>query len=93
MNDNFFLTFFFKIEKRTQLKYKKERIGPWTWILPILLCLIACGFGTLANFHPKLEMMREPKGNKLIWKYKMKIMFFVLGVTINDFSSLIRQKK
>ena len=51
-----------KIEKRTQIKYKKERIGPWTWILPILFCLIACGFGTMANFYPKMEMRREPKG-------------------------------
>ncbi len=51
-----------KIEKRTQLKYKKERIGPWTWVLPILLCSAACGFGFLANVNPKLEFSMEPKG-------------------------------
>ncbi|XP_040574191.1 uncharacterized protein [Lepeophtheirus salmonis] len=51
-----------KYEKRTQLKYKKDRISGWNWILPILLCGIACGFGYLANIHPKLEMHREPKG-------------------------------
>ena len=27
-----------KLEKRTQLKYKKERIGAWTWVLPVLGC-------------------------------------------------------
>ena len=27
-----------KLEKRTQLKYKKERIGAWTWTLPVLGC-------------------------------------------------------
>merc|ERR1712098_185109 len=42
--------------------YKKERIGPWTWVLPIFLCLIACGLGVVANLYPKLDMVREPKG-------------------------------
>ena len=37
-------------------------IGPWTWMVPILLALLACGFGILANFHPKMEMAREPRG-------------------------------
>ena len=32
-------------------------------MVPILLALLACGFGILANFHPKMEMAREPKGN------------------------------
>jgi hypothetical protein len=32
-------------------------------MVPILLALIACGFGILANFHPKMEMAREPRGN------------------------------
>ena len=52
-----------KIEWKNQLKYKKERIGPWTWALPILLCLIACGLGVVANLYPKLDMVREPKGS------------------------------
>lgn len=51
-----------KIEWKNQIKYKKERIGPWTWVLPIFLCLIACGLGVVANLYPKLDMVREPKG-------------------------------
>ena len=51
-----------KIEKRSQIKHKKERIGPWTWVLPMILCLISCGFGVFANLHPKLEFSLEPKG-------------------------------
>ena len=51
-----------KIEKKTQIKYKKERIGPWTWLVPILLCFIACCFGYLANVNPKLQFQLEPKG-------------------------------
>jgi len=51
-----------KLEKRTQLKYKKDVIGPWTWILPITICLISCCFGILANVYPKVEMRREPRG-------------------------------
>ena len=49
-------------QKRTHLKYKRSRISPWTWCLPILLTLMACGFGVLANFYPKMEMIREPRG-------------------------------
>jgi len=51
------------LEKRTRIKYKKERIGPWMWVLPVLLCLIACGLGVAANLHPKLEISLEPKGS------------------------------
>jgi len=51
-----------KIEKRNQIRYKKERIGPWTWVLPIVICIIACGFGVMANLYPKIDMYREPKG-------------------------------
>jgi len=32
------------------------------WVLPILLCLIACGLGISANLEPKLEISLEPKG-------------------------------
>ena len=39
-------------------RYKKERIGGWTWVLPILLCIIACGFATVANLYPKIDMYR-----------------------------------
>jgi hypothetical protein len=37
-------------------------ITGWTWVLPIILTMIACGFGVVANFYPKLEMIREPRG-------------------------------
>ena len=51
-----------KLETRTRIKYKKERIGPWNWLLPILLCGVACYFGYLANVHPKFRFNLEPKG-------------------------------
>jgi len=51
-----------KIEWKNQIKYKKERIGGWTWVLPICLCLVACGLGVVANLYPKLDMTREAKG-------------------------------
>ena len=47
-------------QKRTHLKYKRSRISPWTWCLPILLTMISLGFGVLANLYPKLEMHKEP---------------------------------
>ena len=31
-------------------------------MLPIILTMIACVFGVTANFYPKLEMIREPRG-------------------------------
>ena len=51
-----------KIEWKNQIKYKKERIGGWNWVLPIVLCLIACGLAVVANLYPKIDMYREPKG-------------------------------
>jgi len=51
-----------KIEWKNQIKYKKERIGPWTWVLPIFLCVLGCGLSVMANLYPKLNMVREPKG-------------------------------
>jgi len=51
-----------KIEWKNQIKYKKERIGGWNWVLPIVLVAIACGFGVVANLYPKIDMFREPKG-------------------------------
>merc|ERR1712126_128093 len=51
-----------KIEWKNQIKYKKERIGGWNWVLPIFLCLIACVFAVVANLYPKIDMYREPKG-------------------------------
>ena len=34
----------------------------WAWVLPIILTMVSCGFGVAANFYPKLEMIREPRG-------------------------------
>ena len=31
-------------------------------MVPIMLAMLACGFGVLANLHPKMEMSREPRG-------------------------------
>jgi len=31
-------------------------------MVPIMLAMLACGFGILANLHPKMEMSREPRG-------------------------------
>ena len=50
-----------KLNRWTQIKYQ-EWIGPWTWVLPILICFIACSFGIIANLYPNFEMAREPKG-------------------------------
>ena len=49
-------------QRRTHLKYTRSRISPWNWVLPILLSLIACGFGIAANSYPKMEMTLEPRG-------------------------------
>jgi hypothetical protein len=46
-------------------RYKKERIGPWTWVLPILLCLVACGLAVLANLYPKIGTSRAPQQCRL----------------------------
>ena len=51
-----------KVEFKNQIKYKREVIGGWNWVLPIVLCLLACGLAVLANLYPRLEMHREPKG-------------------------------
>jgi len=51
-----------KIEFKNQIKYKKERIGGWVWVLPITLCSVALGLGVIATLYPKLDMVREPKG-------------------------------
>ena len=44
------------------MKYKKERINGWTWVLPILLCSSACAVAVAGNFHPKVAVVVEPKG-------------------------------
>ena len=51
-----------KIEWKNQIKYKKERISGSNWLLPIMFCMLACGLGVVANYYPKIDMYREPKG-------------------------------
>merc|ERR550525_679480 len=51
-----------KIEWKNQIKYKKERISGSNWLLPIMFCMLACGLGSVANYYPKIDMYREPKG-------------------------------
>ena len=50
-----------KIEFKNQMKYKRERIGPATWLLPIILCILACGFALLANVYPRFNINKEPR--------------------------------
>ena len=66
------------INTKFTFRYKKERIGPWTWVLPISLCCIAIGFGILANLYPKIDMYREPKGvfGRTIDKLLLKVNLF-----------------
>ena len=47
-------------------------------MVPILLVLFACGFGILANFHPKMEMRREPRGpfGRLVDKVGFCVLLF-----------------
>ena len=45
-----------RIMQKRHLKYMKARISSWNWVLPIILTLIACGFGVAANFHPKVSI-------------------------------------
>lgn len=52
-----------KIEWKNQIKYKKERIGGFNWVLPITFCLISCGLGVVANLYSKIEVYTEPKGS------------------------------
>lgn len=65
-------------QKRTHLKYLRSRISPWTWVLPILITLMACGFGIWANFHPKLEIIREPRGpfGRMVNRVHQKVSLF-----------------
>ena len=51
-----------KVEWANQIKYKKERIGGWTWVLPILLCFIGCGLAYAGASNPKVAIATEPKG-------------------------------
>ena len=67
-----------KIEFKNQMKYKRERIGPATWLLPIMLCILACGFALLANVYPRLNIRKEPKDSfmKHVEKIQSKIKYF-----------------
>ena len=47
-----------RIMRQTHLNYMRSRISSWNWVLPIILTLIACGFGVGANFYPKVSTYR-----------------------------------
>ena len=47
-------------------------------MLPIILTMMACGFGIAANLYPKLEMIREPRGpfGRMVDKVYKDVSFF-----------------
>ena len=49
------------LQKRTHLLYKRERLGPWNYMVPTLLVIVTIGFGFSANMNPKFEMRLEPR--------------------------------
>ena len=69
---------------KKQLKYRKSRLSPWTWILPIFVTLFACGFGILANFYPKFEMTKEPKAALIKYIDKIFEEIFLFEMQIDN---------
>ena len=57
-------------QMKSQASYGRSRIAAWTWVLPILLTLMACSFGIAANMKPKIEIKAEAKGD--LTKYMEK---------------------
>ena len=51
-----------EIDRKKQIKYENEQFAWWTWLIPIIICIIACGLGMLANFYSRFNMVIEPKG-------------------------------
>ena len=68
-------------QMKSQASYGRSRISAWTWVLPILLTLIACGFGIAANMTPKIEMKAEEKGDLTLYLEKSKRDFEDLRAT------------
>ena len=60
-------------------------------MVPIMLAMLACGFGILANLHPKMEMSREPRGKigKMIDQVRHQKMIY-LKTTIKLYFIYIR---
>ena len=71
-------------QMKSQASYGRSRISAWTWVLPILLTLIACGFGIAANMTPKIEMKAEEKGDLTLYLEKSKRDFKELRTTGNE---------
>ena len=65
-------------QMKTQANYGRSRISAWTWVLPILLTMMACAFGIAANMSPKIEMKAELKGD----------IKYLLEVSKDDFDAL-----
>ena len=61
-----------------------------TYLIASQLCMIACGFGFLANIHPKLEFGLEPKGRmgRLIDNIIDKIDFYDTDKGRNTFEMI-----
>ena len=56
-------------QMKSQVSYGRSRISAWTWMLPLLLTLIACAFGIAANMKPKIKMKAEEKEtSNYTWK-------------------------
>ena len=56
-------------------------------MVPIMLAMLACGFGILANLHPKMEMSREPRGKigKMIDQVShQKMIYIKMATKMND---------
>ena len=71
-------------QMKSQASYGRSRISAWTWVLPILLTLIACAFGIAANMKPKIEMKAEEKGDLTLYLEKSKRDFKELRTTGNE---------
>ena len=71
-------------QMKSQASYGRSRISAWTWVLPILLTLIACGFGIAANMTPKIEMKAEEKGDLTLYLEESKRDFKELRTTGNE---------
>ena len=71
-------------QMKSQASYGRSRISAWTWVLPILLTLIACAFGIAANMTPKIEMKAEEKGDLTLYLEKSKRDFEELRTTGNE---------
>ena len=66
-------------QMKSQVSYGRSRISAWTWMLPLLLTLIACAFGIAANMKPKIKMKAEEKGDLKLYLEESKKCFGALN--------------